>query len=91
MTELEKEAAQRLEKIRINSSYYSLSDNAFDLLGVYEGIKDVNSFFKEYKRKLYWDKRAKFWDKGRKQVLDKKSARSSSRLRVDYNHAYQRD
>lgn len=90
MTELEKEAAQRLEKIRINSSYYNLSDNDFDLLDVY-GEKDVNLFYKEYKRKLYWDKRAKFWNQRRKQILDKKSDRNSSRLRTDYAHAYQRD
>lgn len=90
MTELEKEVAQRLEKIRINSSYYNLSDNDFDLLDVY-GVKDVNLFYKEYKRKLYWDERTKFWNQRRKQILDKKSARSSSRLRTDYNRAYQRD
>lgn len=90
MTELEKEAAQRLEKIRINSSYYNLSDNDFDVLDVY-GEKDVNSFYKEYKRKLYWDERTKFWNKRRKQILDKKSAGSNSRLRTDYALAYQRD
>lgn len=54
MTELEKEAAQRLEKIRINSSYYKLADNDFDLLDAY-GAKDVKSFYKEYKQKLYWE------------------------------------
>lgn len=90
MTELEKEAAQRLEKIKINSSYYGLADNDFDLLDVY-GVKDVNSFYKEYKRKLYWEKRTKFWNQRRKQILDKKSARSNSRLRTDYALAYQRD
>lgn len=90
MTELEKEVAQRIEKIRINSSYYSLSDNDFDLLYVYEE-KDVNTFYKEHKQKLYWAERTKFWNKRRKQILDKKSARSNSRLRIDYNHAYQRD
>ena len=90
MTKLEKEAARRLEKIRINSSYYKLADNDFDLLDVY-GEKDVNTFYKEYKQKLYWEKRTKFWNQRRKQILDKKSARSSSRLRTDYNLAYQRD
>lgn len=35
--------------------------------------------------------RTKFWNKRRKQILDKKSAGSSSRLRTDYNLAYQRD
>lgn len=89
-TELEKEAAQRLEKIRINSSYYRLADNDFDLLDVY-GEKDVNTFYKEYKQKLYWAERTKFWNKRRKQILDKKSAGSNSRLRTDYNLAYQRD
>jgi len=89
MTKLE--IAQRIEKIKINSSYYRLSDNVFDLLGVYEGIKDVNSFCKEHKRKLYWEKRTKFWDQKRKQVLDKKSTRSSSRSRIDYANAYKRD
>lgn len=90
MTKLETEIAQRLEKIRINSSYYNLADNDFDLLDVY-GEKDVNSFYKEYKRKLYWEKRTKFWNQRRKQVLDKKSTRSSSRTRIDYAHAYKRD
>ena len=90
MTELEKEAAQRLEKIRINSSYYRLADNDFDLLDAY-GVKDVNSFYKEYKQKLYWEKRTKFWNQRRKQILDKKSAGSNSRLRTDYALAYQRD
>ena len=90
MTKLEKEAAQRLEKIKINSSYYGLADIDFDLLDVY-GEKDVNTFYKEYKRKLYWEKRTRFWNQGRKQILDKKSARSSSRLRTDYNLAYKRD
>lgn len=90
MTELEKEVAQRLEKIRINSSYYNLSDNDFDLLDVY-GVKDVNLFYKEYKRKLYWDERTKFWNQRRKQILDKKSNRSSSKIRTDYARAYQRD
>ena len=59
MTELEKEAAQRLEKIKINSSYYGLADNDFDLLDVY-GEKDVNAFCKEHKLKLYWEKQTKF-------------------------------
>ena len=90
MTKLEKEAAQRLEKIRINSSYYGLADNDFDLLDAY-GVKDVNSFYKEYKQKLYWEKRTKFWNQRRKQILDKKSAGSNSRLRTDYALAYQRD
>lgn len=90
MTKLEKEAAQRLEKIRINSSYYRLADNDFDLLDVY-GEKDVNTFYKEYKQKLYWEKRTKFWNQRRKQILDKKSARSNSRLRTDYALAYKRD
>lgn len=90
MTELQKDIAQRLEKIKINSSYYNLLDNVFDLLDAY-GVKDVNSFYKEYKRKLYWDKRTKFWSQRRQEILDKKSARNSSRLRVDYNLAYQRD
>ena len=54
MTELEKEAAQRLEKIIINSSYYWLADIDFDLLDAY-GEKVVNSFYKEYKQKLYWE------------------------------------
>lgn len=57
MTELEKEAAQRLEKIKINSSYYRLA--VFDLLDVY-GEKDVNAFCKEHKLKLYWEKQTKF-------------------------------
>lgn len=90
MTELEKEAAQRLEKIRINSSYYGLADNDFDLLDAY-GEKDVNSFYKEYKQKLYWEKRTKFRNQRRKQIFDKKSAGSSSRLRTDYTLSYQRD
>ena len=90
MTELEKEAAQRLEKIRINSSYYNLADNDFNLLDAY-GVKDVNLFYKEYKRKLYWEKRTRFWNQGRKQILDKKSAGSNSRLRTDYTLAYKRD
>lgn len=90
MTELEKEVAQRIEKIRINSSYYNLSDNDFDLLDVY-GEKDVNTFYKEYKQKLYLGERTKFWNQRRKQILDKKSARSSSRLRTDYTLAYKRD
>lgn len=90
MTELEKEAAQRLEKIRINSSYYKLANNDFDLLDVY-GEKDVNTFYKEYKQKLYWEKRTKFWNQRRKQILGKKSARSSSRLRTDYSLTYKRD
>ena len=89
-TELEKEVAQRLEKIRINSSYYRLSDNNFDLFDAY-GVKDVNSFYKEYKRKLYWEKRTKFWNQRRQEILDKKSTGSSSRFRTDYNLAYQRD
>lgn len=86
-TELEKEVAQRLEKIRINSSYYKLADYDFDLLDVY-GVKDVNSFCKEHKQKLDWAERIKFWNKRRKQILDKKSA-GSSRLRTDYACAYQ--
>ena len=90
MTELEKEAAQRLEKIRINSSYYGLADNDFDLLDAY-GEKDVNSYYKEYKQKLYWEKRTKFWNQRRKQILVKKFAGSSSRHCTDYNLAYQRD
>lgn len=49
MTELEKEAAQRLEKIIINSSYYGLADIDFDLLDAYRE-KDVNSYYKEYKQ-----------------------------------------
>lgn len=89
MTKLEKEAAQRLEKIRINSSYYGLADNDFDLLDAY-GVKDVNSFCKEHKQKLYWKKRTKFWNQRRKQILDKKSAGSNSRLR-GYYLAYQID
>ena len=88
MTELEKEAAQRLEKIKINSSYYRLAD--FDLLDVY-GEKDVNAFCKEHKLKLYWEKQTKFWNQRRKQILDKKTAGSSSRLRTDYALAYKRD
>ena len=56
MTELEKEAAQRLEKIKINSSYYRLA--VFDLLDVY-GEKDVNAFCTEHKLKLYWEKQNK--------------------------------
>ena len=58
MTELKKDIAQRLEKIRINSSYYdnnydsySLSVFDFDLLGVY-GVKDVNSFYKKIQTKI---------------------------------------
>ena len=47
MTKLEKNIAQRLEKIRINSSYYELY--AFDIYRV----KDVNSFYKYCKQKLY--------------------------------------
>lgn len=90
MTELEKEAAQRLEKIRINSSYYRLADNDFDLLDAY-GEKDVNSHYKEYKQKLYWEKRTKFLNQRRKQILDKKTAVSSSRLCTDNTQAYQRD
>ena len=90
MTELEKEAAQRIEKIRINSSYYHLSDNDFDLLNVY-GVKDVNSFCKAYKRKLYLEKQTKLWNQRRKQIFDTKSVRSSSRFRTDYNLAYKRD
>lgn len=90
MTELEKEAAQRLEKIRINSSYYGLADNDFDLLDAY-GVKDVNSFYKEYKQKLYLEKRTKFINQRRKQILDKKTAGSSSRLCTDNTRAYQRD
>ena len=90
MTELEKEAAQRLEKIRINSSYYGLADNDFDLLDAY-GEKDVNSFYKDCKQKLYLEKRTKFLNQRRKRILDKKSAGSSSRLRTDYNLAYKRD
>ena len=54
MTELEKEATQRLETIIINSSYYGLADIDFDLLDAY-GEKDVNSYYKEYKQKLYWE------------------------------------
>lgn len=46
MTKLEKNIAQRLEKIRINSSYYGHGLYAFDIYGV----KDVNSFYKEYKQ-----------------------------------------
>ena len=88
MTELEKEAAQRLEKIKINSSYYRLS--VFDLLDVY-GEKDVNAFCKEHKLKLYWEKQTKFWNQRQKQILDKKTAGSSSRLRTDYALAYKRD
>ena len=84
----------------INSSYSdnnydnydscSLSIFDFDLLGVY-GVKDVNSFYKKYKRKLYYSERTKFWNKWRQQILDKKFAGSSSRLRIDYNRVYQRD
>lgn len=88
MTELEKEAAQRLEKIKINSSYDRHAD--FDLLDVY-GEKDVNAFCKEHKQKLYWEKLTKFWNQRRKQILDKKTAGSSSRLRTDYSQAYKRD
>ena len=88
MTELEKEAAQRLEKIKINSSYYRLA--VFDLLDVY-GEKDVNAFCTEHKLKLYWEKQTKFWNQRQKQILDKKTAGSSSRLRTDYALAYKRD
>lgn len=88
MIELEKEAAQRLEKIKINSSYYRLA--VFDLLDVY-GEKDVNAFCKEHKLKLYWEKQTKFLNQRRKQILDKKTAGSSSRLRTDYTLAYKRD
>ena len=49
MTELENNIAQRLEKIRINSSYYGYGLYAFDLYRV----KDVNSFYKDCKQKLY--------------------------------------
>lgn len=74
----------------INSSYYSLSVSDFDLLNVY-GVKDVNSFCKAYKRKLYLEKQTKLWNQRRKQILDKKSAGSSSRLHTDYNLAYKRN
>ena len=87
MTKLEKNIAQRLEKIRINSSYYGHGLYAFDIYGV----KDVNSFYKDCKQKLYLGKRTKFWNQRRKQILDKKSAGSSSRLRTDYTLSYQRD
>ena len=90
MTELKKDIAQRIEKMIINSSYYSISDSDFDLLNVY-GVKDVNSFCKAYKRKLYLEKQTKLWNQRRKQILDKKSAGSSSRLRTDYALAYKRD
>lgn len=90
MTKLKKDIAQRIEKIRINSSYYHLSVSDFDLLDVYE-IKNVNSFCKAYKRKLYLEKQTKLWNQRRKRILDKKSAGSSSRLRTDYNLAYKRD
>lgn len=90
MTELEKSIAQRLEKIRINSSYYGLSDNDFYLFDVY-GVKDVNSFCKAYKRKLCLEKQTKLWNQRRKRILDKKSAGSSSILRTDYALAYKRD
>ena len=69
MTESKKDIVRRLEKMIINSSYsdnnydsYSLSVFDFDLLGVY-GVKDVNSFYKKYKRKLYYSERTKFWNK----------------------------
>ena len=87
MTELEKNIAQRLEKIRINSSYYGYGLYAFDLYGV----KDVNSFYKDCKQKLYLGKRTKFWNQRRKQILVKKFAGSSSILRTDYALAYKRD
>lgn len=74
----------------INSSYYSISDSDFDLLDVY-GVKDVNSFCKAYKRKLYLKKQTKLWNQRRKQILVKKFAGSSSRHCTDYNLAYQRD
>lgn len=89
MTKLKKDIAQQLEKMLINSSYYSLSVSDFDLLDVYE--KNVNSFCKAYKRKLYLEKQTKLWNQRRKRILDKKSAGSSSRLRTDYNLAYKRD
>ena len=72
MTESKKDIVRRLEKMIINSSYSdnnydnydscSLSIFDFDLLGVY-GVKDVNSFYKKYKRKLYYSERTKFWNK----------------------------
>lgn len=74
----------------INSSYYSLSVSDFDLLDAY-GEKDVNSFYKEYKQKLYCEKRTKFRNQRRTQILDKKTAVSSSRLCTDNTQAYQRD
>lgn len=89
MTKLKKDIAQQLEKMLINSSYYSLSVSDFDLLDVYG--KNVNSFCKAYKRKLYLEKQTKLWNQRRKRILDKKSAGSSSRLRTDYNLAYKRD
>ena len=87
MTELEKNIAQRSEKIRINSSYYGHGLYAFDVYGV----KDVNSFYKDCKQKLYLGKRTKFLNQRRKQILVKKFAGSSSRHCTDYNLAYQRD
>ena len=87
MTKLENNIAQRLEKIRINSSYYGHGLYAFDVYGV----KDVNSFCKAYKRKLYLEKQTKLWNQRRKRILDKKSAGSSSILRTDYALAYKRD
>lgn len=87
MTKLEKNIAQRLEKIRINSSYYGHGLYAFDIYGV----KDVNSFYKDCKKKLYLGKRTKFLNQRRKQILDKKSAGSSSRLCTDNTLSYQRD
>lgn len=90
MTELKKDIAQRLEKIIINSSYYSISDSDYDLLDVYR-VKDVNLFCKAYKRKLYLEKQTKLWNQRRKRILDKKSAGSSSILRTDYALAYKRD
>lgn len=54
-------------------------------------VKDVNSFYKDCKQKLYLEKQTKLWNQRRKRILDKKSAGSSSILRTDYALAYKRD
>ena len=77
MTKLEeKEILQRLEKIRINSSYYLYSDNNFKLYEAKD--KDVNAFCFNNKKQKILALQKRQWQRRHEQIMLKRLVRADS-------------
>ena len=71
MTKLEeKEILQRLEKIRINSSYYKFSDSNFEFYEAKD--KDVNAFCFNIKKQKILALQKRQWQRRHEQIMLKR-------------------